>query len=60
MNKDVKCNMQFSAQNDMDIGRKVIELSNGDIRLPRNPANKMQYNFKRKEKESIKSTFNSC
>lgn len=50
MNKDVKCNVQFSAQNDMDIGRKVIELSNGDIRLPRNPANKMQYNFKRKKR----------
>lgn len=59
MNKDVKCNVEFSAQNDMDIGRKVIELSNGDIRLPRNPANKMQYNFKRKEKESTKSTLST-
>lgn len=50
MNKDVKCNVQFGAQNDMEIGRKVIELSNDDIRLPRNPANKMQYNFFLKRK----------
>lgn len=59
MNKDVKCSVQFSAQNDMAIGRKVIELFNDDIRLPRNPANNMQYNFKKKKKESMKSTLST-
>lgn len=39
--------------------RKVIELSEGDKRLPRNPANKMQYNFKKKEKETMKSTLST-